>query len=230
MSKTDKKVRIYSALEVANMCGVVNQTTINWIRSGHLKAFTTPGGQYRVYADDLVRFLKERTMRIPAELDASLKVRVDCDLVLVVDDDKDLNTILKRMLERRFPDIRVIQAYDGFEAGKLMVERHPYLILLDIDLPGIDGRMLCRRVKTDPSFGKPAVLAMTGMDRAEVQDLIMAEGADDFYAKPLDFENLLNKCDDLRTARLEAENAAAEPAAPAAARADADTPSVQDIP
>ncbi len=200
MGKTEKqRVRIYSALEVANMCGVVNQTAINWIRSGHLKAFTTPGGQYRVYAEDLVRFLRERSMRIPAELDSSIKVDVDRNLVLVVDDDKDLNTILKRMIERRFPDLRVIQAYDGFEAGKLMVERHPYLVLLDIDLPGIDGRMLCRRVKSDPSFGKPAILAMSGMDRAEVQDLIMAEGADDFYAKPLDFESILNRADDLRT-------------------------------
>jgi len=48
MGRNDKRVRIFSALEVANLCGVVNQTTINWIKSGHMKAFTTPGGQFRV--------------------------------------------------------------------------------------------------------------------------------------------------------------------------------------
>ena len=53
MLKKDKKIRIYSALEVANICGVVNQTAINWIKNSHLKAFTTPGGQYRVYSEDL---------------------------------------------------------------------------------------------------------------------------------------------------------------------------------
>lgn len=68
MAKRAKKVRMFSALEVANICGVVNQTTINWIKNGHLNAFTTPGGQYRVYAEDLVSFLEERGMRVPEEV------------------------------------------------------------------------------------------------------------------------------------------------------------------
>lgn len=60
MSKKAKKVVVYSALEVANICGVVNQTAINWIRNGYLKAFQTPGGQFRVYVDDLVFFMHEK--------------------------------------------------------------------------------------------------------------------------------------------------------------------------
>ncbi|HVO39244.1 MAG TPA: helix-turn-helix domain-containing protein, partial [Spirochaetia bacterium] len=69
MAKKEKKVRIYSALEVADICGVVNQTAINWIKNGFLKAFMTPGGQYRVYAEDLLEFLTSRGMRIPKELE-----------------------------------------------------------------------------------------------------------------------------------------------------------------
>ena len=68
MPKKTRRIRIFSALEVANLCGVVNQTAINWIRNGYLKAFTTPGGQYRVYAEDLIEFLQGRGMRVPAEL------------------------------------------------------------------------------------------------------------------------------------------------------------------
>ena len=59
MNKDSNKTIVYSALEVANICGVVNQTAINWIRNGYLKAFSTPGGQYRIYLDDLVDFIKE---------------------------------------------------------------------------------------------------------------------------------------------------------------------------
>jgi len=139
MTKHDKRVRIYSALEVANLCGVVNQTAINWIKSGHLKAFTTPGGQFRVYAEDLIAFLEERGMRVPAELNIEVNADVDTGLVLIVDDDQDLNTILKRMIERKLPDIRVAQAFDGFEAGRVIAEKHPALVFLDVDLPGIDG-------------------------------------------------------------------------------------------
>ena len=69
MANQGKKVRIFSALEVANICGVVNQTAINWIKNGHLKAFTTPGGQYRVYAEDLHEFLSSRGMRVPDEIE-----------------------------------------------------------------------------------------------------------------------------------------------------------------
>ena len=50
---------VYSAMEVARFCGVVNQTAINWIKNQYIKAFQTPSGQYRVYPDDLVAFMKK---------------------------------------------------------------------------------------------------------------------------------------------------------------------------
>ncbi|RKX90387.1 MAG: histidine kinase, partial [Spirochaetes bacterium] len=94
MGKKSKKVRIFSALEVANICGVVNQTAINWVKNGHLKAFTTPGGQYRIYAEDFVSFLEERGMRIPEELLSLVSPRKG-KKILIIDDDKDLNDVLK---------------------------------------------------------------------------------------------------------------------------------------
>ena len=65
MTNNTEKPSVFSALEVANVCGVVNQTAINWIRGGHLKAYKTPGGQYRVYPEDLVDFLKKRNIARP---------------------------------------------------------------------------------------------------------------------------------------------------------------------
>jgi len=193
MGKNEKRVRIFSALEVANLCGVVNQTAINWIKSGHLKAFTTPGGQFRVYAEDLIAFLEDRKMRIPAELNAEVNADVDANLILIVDDDGDLNTILKRMLERKIPDISVAQAFDGFEAGRIIAERHPALVFLDFDLPGINGKSLCARIRSDPSIGKPSVISMTGIDTPEIREDMMAAGADDFFGKPLDFDGIIKR-------------------------------------
>lgn len=163
MAKISNKIRTFSALEIAKLCGVVNQTAINWIRNGHLKAFNTPGGQYRVYSEDLVSFLKEQNMRVPDELREDLTMPVDAGLALIVDDDKDLNTILKRLLERKIEELRVAQAFDGFEAGKLLAERHPAIVLLDLDLPGVDGISLCKKIRSDESLGQPAVISMTGI-------------------------------------------------------------------
>jgi excisionase family DNA binding protein len=201
MGRNDRRVRIYSALEVANLCGVVNQTAINWVKGGHLKAFTTPGGQYRVYAEDLIAFLDERKMRVPSELGAEPNVDVDASLILVVDDDPDLNTILKRMLERKIPGVSAAQALDGFEAGRIIAERRPALVFLDFDLPGINGKSLCSRIRSDPSIGKPSVISMTGIDTEKMREEMLEAGADDFFAKPLDFEAVIGRAAELLATR-----------------------------
>jgi two-component system, OmpR family, response regulator len=188
MARNEKQVRIYSALEVARICGVVNQTAINWIKNGHLKAFQTPGGQYRVYADDLTAFLTSRGMRVPADLATGEEVQPDRDLVLIVDDDPQINTLLMRFLQKKDPGRRILQAFDGFEAGRLISERRPEAVVLDIGLPGLDGHGLCHRIKEDTALARPVIVAISGL--GQNGDVILGEGADAFFAKPLDLEQL----------------------------------------
>jgi two-component system OmpR family response regulator len=186
----NEKVRIYSALEVARICGVVNQTAINWIKNGHLKAFQTPGGQYRVYTEDLVAFLTSRGMRVPPDLTTGETVQPDRDLVLIVDDDPQINTLLMRFLQKKEPGRRILQAFDGFEAGRLIADRRPEAVVLDIGLPGLDGHGLCRRIKEDASLARPVIVAISGLDQGVDGAVIIDEGADAFFAKPLDLEQL----------------------------------------
>ena len=190
MAKNDKKVRIFSALEVANICGVVNQTAINWIKNGYLKAFTTPGGQYRVYSEDLVEFLAGRGMRVPEELKRILDQRSEVDTMVIVDDDKDLNDLVRTFISQRYPDLTVYQAFDGFEAGRVINEHKPGVILLDIDLPGVDGHKLCRRIKEDAGMSAPIVVSISGLNDPEEEAEILRDGADAFLPKPLDLEKL----------------------------------------
>lgn len=206
MPKNVKKIRIFSALEVANLCGVVNQTAINWIRNGYLKAFTTPGGQYRIYAEDLMGFLDKRGMRIPQELEDHFKDDVDWSSLLIVDDDIELNDIVKRYFEKRLDGLHVSQAHDGFEAGRLISEKRPGFVILDIDLPGLNGHAVCRKIKEDPVLGKPFVISITGLDRPEEREAMIADGADAFFPKPLDFEALVKTVQELM-ARVAERNA-----------------------
>jgi len=201
MAKKEKKVRIFSALEVADICGVVNQTAINWIKNGFLKAFMTPGGQYRVYAEDLLSFLTSRGMRVPEELAESTDNGSTSDWILIVDDDESINTLMKRYLVRRIPGATILQAFDGFEAGKQISTSHPGVILLDISLPGIDGHRLCRRIKEDPTLGAPIIIAITGLPDEDMEATVLSEGADAFFRKPLDLDKLCDKIGELSTAR-----------------------------
>ena len=92
MAKESSKAIVYSALEVANLCGVVNQTVINWIKKGYLSAFSTPGNQYRIYQDDLVSFMQSKNMRIPPEIlnnENNLKKETKVNMsVLVIEDER----------------------------------------------------------------------------------------------------------------------------------------------
>ncbi|ADK82836.1 response regulator [Sediminispirochaeta smaragdinae] len=200
MAKNGKKVRIFSALEVANICGVVNQTAINWIKSNHLKAFTTPGGQYRIYAEDLLSFLEERGMRIPEELE-DLQRQKDQDKVLIIDDDRELNDMLKQFFSRKMPDWQISQAFDGFEAGVVLSREKPDIVILDIDLPGVNGHQLCTKIKKDESLGSPVIISVSGLDDEAESEKIISEGADAFFAKPVDFGSLLAAVQDLVAAR-----------------------------
>jgi two-component system, OmpR family, response regulator len=185
MAKQAKKVRIYSALEVANICGVVNQTAINWIKNGHLKAFTTPGGQYRIYAEDLLEFLTSRGMRVPSEVEEV--ANREKKQLLIVDDDENLNNMLRMLFEKQIPEFDILQAFDGFEAGKMIAEHGPTVIVLDMNLPGVDGHRLLRTIKEDTSLNHPKIVSISGIE-GEIADRerILEEGADVFLEKPVD--------------------------------------------
>lgn len=186
-----KRVLIYSALEVANMCGVVNQTAINWIRSGYLKAFNTPGGQYRVYKDDLLDFIAKRGMRVPEALLDSPETDANWKSLIIIDDDIGLNNALNSFISKNIPGLTIYQSFDGFDAGAQLVEKKPGFILLDLALPGVNGQEICNRIKTDPAFGKPYVLVITALEDETLESTVLALGADKFFRKPLVMQEIV---------------------------------------
>ena len=194
MSKNEsrRRVKMYSALEVANMCGVVNQTAINWIRNGYLKAFNTPGGQYRVYHEDLISFIIDRGMKIPDELSGAA-VNAHWNSIIVVDDDKVLNEAIASFLHKNIPELTVYQSYDGFDAGTQIAKFKPGFIILDIDLPGIDGKEICKKIKSDESLGEPYIIIVTGLQDEDLNTQMLMLGADSFFKKPVDFFDILNE-------------------------------------
>ena len=182
-----KKMRIYSALEVANICGVVNQTAINWIRSNHLKAFVTPGGQYRVYHDDLVSFMKERGMRIPKALSGA------GDCLIIVDDDKPFNDAMSAFLKKELQGFTVYQSFDGFDAGLKIMKEKPSIVFLDLDLPGVSGKEICSKIKKDVAYNNPFVVVITGLEGDAVETELKEKGADLILKKPIDFAKMLDQ-------------------------------------
>ena len=198
--KSDEKSVVYSALEVARICGVVNQTSINWIKNGHLKAFKTPGGQFRVYPDDLVEFMKMRDMRIPEEVVAQCKnnsKETKKIKILFVDDDESFNNVSVSLLQKSLPDAEIFQAFDGFEAGSMAVKKMPDCLILDLSLPGVDGIKICRTISTSDAFGKPQIIIVTAMEDEETEKTCRDLGVKYYFRKPVFIPELVTAVKDL---------------------------------
>lgn len=110
-------------------------------------------------------------------------------VVLVVDDVQANRELLEGQLDQLGYDVR--QARDGLEALDAVAAEEPDLVLLDIDMPRMDGITLCRRLKGDPVRRLvPVVLITAHQDRATRLRGLDA-GADDFLTKPYDSAELL---------------------------------------
>lgn len=109
-------------------------------------------------------------------------------LVLVIDDSPDVHRLLKARLKHE--DIELASANDGPEGLRLAAERVPALVLLDLDMPKVDGFEVLRALKEHQSTVSVPVIVLSGL--TSMQDKVTAFdlGAVDFVTKPFEFTEL----------------------------------------
>ena len=103
--------------------------------------------------------------------------------LLVVDDEPEINKLIARIFEKR--GYRVNSALDGAEALASVARDRPDLIMLDLNLPRIDGWEVCRQLKSDPATRSIPIIMLTAA-HANVDDaqIGLGLGADEYVAKP----------------------------------------------
>jgi putative two-component system response regulator len=113
----------------------------------------------------------------------------DRPLVLVVEDDPTQRTLLIKVTERE--GYRALGFGDGETGMRAIVEHAPQLILLDLNLPRMDGFEICRQLRADPLTATLPVIIITA--HTALDDMVKAldAGADDFLAKPVQHVELL---------------------------------------
>ena len=188
MEKKRKRIKIYSALEVANICGVVNQTAINWIKNGSLKAFTTPGGQYRVYAEHLVDFLKERGMKVPAKVLESLNDGfVNEKKILIIDPDRVEIKEMRDNLADSLPGYSFISAATSFDAGRLLMAEKPEIIILSESFRELTVENLYDTISSRRDYEKPVIIFIAEENSTAKE----SKKADLFLHRPVDIDRLV---------------------------------------
>jgi len=108
--------------------------------------------------------------------------------VLVVDDNAANAKLVAFVLSRQGFDVRT--AADAGAAQGAIAERRPRLILMDLQLPGVDGFELTRRLKADPATRDIVIIAVTAYAMTGDEDRARAAGCDGYLSKPIDTRTL----------------------------------------
>jgi excisionase family DNA binding protein len=177
---------VFTTGEAAKICKVSQQTIIRCFDNGQLKGFRVPGSRFRrIPREALYKFMKDNG--IPTDALESGKRKV-----LLVDDDAELVELMSKVLEEdgRF-EVRV--ASNGFDAGMMVKEYRPDLIVLDVMLPDINGKEVCHRVRADNTLEDVRILCISGMIEDDKISELKLSGADDFLHKPFDIEELIDR-------------------------------------
>ena len=186
-ARKDLKMKtVFTTGEAAKICKVSQQTIIRCFDNGQLKGFRVPGSRFRrIPRESLYKFMKDNG--IPTDALESGKRKV-----LLVDDDTELLELMNKVIEDdgRF-EVRI--ATNGFDAGMMVKEYRPDVIVLDVMLPDINGKEVCHRVRADSTLEEVRILCISGMiEEDKIQELRLA-GADDFLSKPFEIEDLIDR-------------------------------------
>jgi two-component system cell cycle response regulator DivK len=111
--------------------------------------------------------------------------------ILIVEDHEDARRILRDMLETT--DYELVEAENGEQALAAVARQRPDLILMDIQLPILDGYEATRRIKADPALRSIPIIAVTSYALSGDEAKARAAGCDDFIPKPYSPRQLLAK-------------------------------------
>lgn len=180
---------IFTTHDAARILGIHPFTVGRWIDQGLLKAFRTAGGHRRVRGPDLRRYLLEHEMPVPPELDSAGGARLK---LLIVDDEQLALNALKRTFKPFSAEVELTVTTSPVDALLLLAELRPDGMLIDINMPDLDGFEVCRRVKAFKSLQDVKLVAMTALYRSDVIGSALRAGAVACLEKPVDPKEILS--------------------------------------
>ncbi len=115
--------------------------------------------------------------------------------ILLVEDDPSSQEVLTRRLERK--GFEVMQAMDGTSAVRLARERSPDLILMDLNMPVLDGWGAIQQIKEDDLTHTIPIIVLSAYSREEEMERALSLGCTAYMVKPVDFKRLMDKIEDM---------------------------------
>ncbi len=170
--------------QIADLLMVSTESIRLWANNGELVATQTPGGHRRFLYHDVESFARSKNIDINI-------VRRDKIKILIVDDDALFCDLLKTVITMDSDKFMIEISHDGFDAGTQLRSFFPDIVLLDLNMPGLNGLQVCQRIKDDFKDQKIRVIAITGHRTLENERMILEAGAEVCLEKPISNSTLL---------------------------------------
>ena len=121
--------------------------------------------------------------------------------ILYVEDNEDNAYMLKMRLELT-DEVEVLVAEDGEKGCEIAAAKRPDLILMDLEMPVVDGWEATRRLKSKPETRDIPVIGLSAHALAGEREKALAAGCEEFDTKPVEFDRLLGKIRKLVSGRM----------------------------
>ena len=112
-------------------------------------------------------------------------------VVLYIDDDEDNIFLIRRLFQRKCPDVLLHTAMTGHDGVRVAIDDRPALILLDNRLPDATGEQVLRNLAAAPATAAIPVVILSGDSHPATVSELLAAGAADFLGKPFEAHQLL---------------------------------------
>ena len=114
------------------------------------------------------------------------------ELILIIEDNEKNRRLCRDVLQVK--GYKTIESETAEEGLKLALEQAPALILMDIQLPGMDGITAMKQLKADPKTQAISIIAITASAMTNNRTSMLAEGFDGYQTKPISLKDFLGKC------------------------------------
>lgn len=181
-----------STKQAASLLGVSHRTVQLWVESGILQAWKTAGGHRRITVASVNRLVEQRSQAIH-RLSPYAQQRAERKLLLVEDDPTTLRLYELEVNSWGLP-LQVLKANNGLEALIRIGEARPDLLITDLSMPGVDGFRMIRTLRADPTYGRMAVIVISGLDRTTIESMGLPEDIP-VFTKPVPLAELRTAVD-----------------------------------
>lgn len=173
--------------DAAGLLGVSVGTVLNMVERGHLDAWRTEGGHRRINMNSVLSQLARRQGgTVPSPIEGQSQALE----VLVIEDDQFLQTIYREQLADWNLPLRLRFADNGVEGLIELGRAVPDLLLIDLSMPVMDGFTVLRILRDRPGFEAMDIIAITGLNEAQIMSAGGLPPGILVWRKPIPFEQL----------------------------------------